>query len=181
MPSGFIPAQDKEYLVGVVQLPPAASLERTDAVVRRMGEIAHSTRRDPRGSVRRLVCQRLHEQFKRRGGVFRADPARGANAPELAGAAIAQALNMKLSVIQDAYIAVFPPPPVLGLGTLGGFKLNVEDRADRGAGGAVPRGPGGARQGLPGSQTRRHFLRLSDQRAATRRERRSHEGRSART
>ncbi len=47
--------------------------------------------------------------------------------------AIAGSLNQKFASIQDAYIAVFPPPPVIGLGTLGGFKLNVEDRQNRGA------------------------------------------------
>ena len=47
--------------------------------------------------------------------------------------AIAGALNQKFASIQDAYIAVFPPPPVIGLGMLGGFKLNVEDRQNRGA------------------------------------------------
>ena len=52
---------------------------------------------------------------------------------ELSAGAIAGALNAKFAQIQDAYIAVFPPPPVIGLGMLGGFKLNVEDRQNRGA------------------------------------------------
>jgi multidrug efflux pump len=51
----------------------------------------------------------------------------------LTAGAIAGALNQKFASIQDAYIAVFPPPPVIGLGMLGGFKLNVEDRQNRGA------------------------------------------------
>ena len=52
---------------------------------------------------------------------------------ELSAGAIAGALNAQFSQIQDAYIAVFPPPPVIGLGTLGGFKLNVQDRQNRGS------------------------------------------------
>jgi len=51
---------------------------------------------------------------------------------ELYGLNIAKQLNMKLSSIQDAQVVVFPPPPVQGLGTIGGFKLQLEDRADIG-------------------------------------------------
>jgi multidrug efflux pump len=52
--------------------------------------------------------------------------------PDLHGAAIAGALNQKFGAIQDAFIAMFPPPPVQGLGTTGGFKLQLEDRASLG-------------------------------------------------
>src|SRR5690606_37583944 len=52
--------------------------------------------------------------------------------PELSGIAIAMALNRQFAAIGDAFIAMFPPPPVQGLGTIGGFKLQIEDRADRG-------------------------------------------------
>jgi multidrug efflux pump subunit AcrB len=53
--------------------------------------------------------------------------------PDLSGPAIAPRLNQKLgSVIQDAYVLAVPPPAVMGLGTIGGFKLYVEDRADLG-------------------------------------------------
>jgi hydrophobe/amphiphile efflux-1 (HAE1) family protein len=52
--------------------------------------------------------------------------------PNLNGAAIAQTLQMKFMGIKDAFIAIFPPPPVMGLGTIGGFKLQVEDRTDHG-------------------------------------------------
>src|SRR5207253_4106295 len=50
----------------------------------------------------------------------------------LSGPAIAAALNQKMASIQDAFVIVVTPPPVIGLGTLGGFKLQVEDRADAG-------------------------------------------------
>jgi multidrug efflux pump len=51
----------------------------------------------------------------------------------LTAKAIAATLNQKLSVIKDAFIIVVPAPPIMGLGTIGGFKLNVEDRGDLGA------------------------------------------------
>ena len=131
-PAGFIPQQDKLYLVGVVQLPPAASIDRTNEVVRRMGEIAKlepgvldsvqfagvSANGFAAQSSAALVFFPLKDFDERKG---------------LSAGAIAGALNQKFAGIQDAYIAVFPPPPVIGLGTLGGFKLNVEDRQNRGA------------------------------------------------
>jgi hydrophobe/amphiphile efflux-1 (HAE1) family protein len=134
LPGGFIPQQDKMYLVGIVQLPPAASIDRTDAVVRQMGEIAKqqpgvlssvqfagvSANGFSASSSSALVFFPLKDFDERKG-------------KELSAGAIAMALNQKVSRIQDAYIAVFPAPPVIGLGTLGGFKLNVEDRQNRGA------------------------------------------------
>jgi hydrophobe/amphiphile efflux-1 (HAE1) family protein len=134
LPGGFIPQQDKMYLVGIVQLPPAASIDRTDAVVRQMGEIAKqqpgvlssvqfagvSANGFSASSSSALVFFPLKDFDERKG-------------KELSAGAIAMALNQKFSRIQDAYIAVFPAPPVIGLGTLGGFKLNVEDRQNRGA------------------------------------------------
>ncbi len=134
LPGGFIPQQDKNYLVGIVQLPPAASIDRTDAVVRRIGEIAKaqpgvlssvqfagvSANGFAASSSAAIVFLPLKDFHERTG-------------KDLSAGAIAGALNAKFSQIQDAYIAVFPPPPVIGLGMLGGFKLNVEDRQNRGA------------------------------------------------
>ena len=64
---------------------------------------------------------------------------------DLAGQAIAQQLQREFGAIEDAYIAIFPPPPVQGLGTIGGFKLYVEDRGDNGLDALY-----GATQGLIG-------------------------------
>ena len=67
VPGGFIPAQDKQYLVAVAQLPPAASLERTEAVTRRIAEIGtQAARHRPRGAVRGHVGQWLHRKLERR-------------------------------------------------------------------------------------------------------------------
>ncbi len=57
---------------------------------------------------------------------------KNARSPNLSGPAIAAALNQKFAAIQDAFVLAVPPPAVMGLGTIGGFKLYVEDRADLG-------------------------------------------------
>jgi hydrophobe/amphiphile efflux-1 (HAE1) family protein len=133
VPGGFIPEQDKQYLVAVAQLPPAASLDRTEAVTRRIAEIglkqpgvAHavefagmSVNGFTQSSSAGLIFFPL-DDFAQRG------------APQRSARAIAATLNAKLASIQDAFVMVVTPPPVIGLGTLGGFKLQLEDRADAG-------------------------------------------------
>jgi multidrug efflux pump len=52
--------------------------------------------------------------------------------PALSAGAITGALNQKFGVIEGAFVAIFPPPPVMGLGTIGGFKLEIQDRTDMG-------------------------------------------------
>ncbi len=133
VPSGFVPAQDKQYLVGFAQLPDAASLDRTDAVIRRMSDIAKTVpgvsdsvafpglsingfTNAPNAGI---VFYTLDDFAKRKG-------------PGLSGNEIAAEVNKRLGAIQDAFIMVFPPPSVNGLGTIGGFKLFVEDRGNVG-------------------------------------------------
>jgi len=132
-PTGFVPTQDKQYLVAFAQLPSAASLERTDAVIRRMGEIAL---KHP-GVANAIAFPGLSingfTNSPNSGIVFVAlKPFDQRETKELAGQAIAQQLQQEFGAIEDAYIAIFPPPPVQGLGTIGGFKLYVEDRGDNG-------------------------------------------------
>jgi multidrug efflux pump len=129
VPGGFVPAQDKEYLIAFAQLPNGATLDRTEAVIRKMGDIAlkqpgveHavafpglSVNGFTNSSSAGIVFVTL-KPFKERGS--------GA----LSAGAIAGALNQQYAGVKDAFVAVFPPPPVLGLGTLGGFKLQLEDR-----------------------------------------------------
>lgn len=133
VPGGFVPAQDKQYLIGFAQLPNGASLDRTEAVIRRMSEIAlaqpgvKSTIAFPGLSINGftnsssagIVFVTLDE-FDERGS------------PDLTGDAIAAALNQQFGEIKGSVVAVFPPPPILGLGTLGGFKLQIEDRGAQG-------------------------------------------------
>ena len=130
VPGGFVPAQDKQYLIGFTQLPNGASLDRTEAVIRRMSDIALkepgvqsaiafpglSINGFTNSSSAGIVFVTLKPFDERKGAA-------------LSGNAIAASLNQKFAAIQDSFIAVFPPPPVMGLGTLGGFKLQLEDRA----------------------------------------------------
>jgi len=130
VPAGFIPAQDKQYLIAVAQLPPASSLERTEAVVRRSTEIG--LKEEGSGHAVQfagLSVNGFTNSSSAGISFFALAPFEERKTKELTAGAISGVLTEKLSVIQDAFTAVFPPPPVQGLGTLGGFKLNVEDRA----------------------------------------------------
>jgi hydrophobe/amphiphile efflux-1 (HAE1) family protein len=133
-PSGFIPPVDRAYLIMVTQLPPGASLARTDEVHRRAVDIALSVpgvahavnivgfsgatfTNAPNAGAMFLTLEPWEERAR--------DPRKSA-------AAITGALFQKLSVIQDAFVFVVPPPPVSGIGNAGGFRMIVEDRAGRG-------------------------------------------------
>ncbi len=132
-PSGFVPQQDKQYLLAFAQLPDAASLDRTESVIRRMSEIAA---KNP-GVANSVAFPGLNingfTNSPNSGVVFFPlkdfDQRKG---PSLSAEAIAADLNAQFAGIQDAYIAIFPPPPVMGLGTIGGFRLQVQDRGDLG-------------------------------------------------
>ncbi|MEC5218753.1 multidrug efflux pump [Actimicrobium sp. GrIS 1.19] len=133
VPSGFVPSQDKQYLVGFAQLPDGASLDRTDAVIRRMSDLAKTVPgvRDsiafPGLSINGFT------NAPNSGIVFIGlKPFEERTSAALSGGAIAQQINQKLGGIQDAFILVFPPPPVNGLGTIGGFKMMIEDRGNVG-------------------------------------------------
>ena len=133
VPAGFIPDQDKQYLIAVAQLPPASSLERTEAVTRRIADIgmklpgvAHAVQFAGMSVNGYTASSSAAIVF------FSLDPPEKRTSRTLSGPALARTLNMKLGAIQDAFIVVFNPPPVIGLGTLGGFKLEVEDRSDAG-------------------------------------------------
>lgn len=132
-PTGYVPGQDKQYLVAFAQLPDAASLERTEAVIKEMSRIAleqpgvaHSVA-FPGLSINGLT------NSTNSGIVFTPlDDFADRTDPSLSAGAIAAALNQKFASIEDAYIAIFPPPPVQGLGTIGGFRLQIQDRANYG-------------------------------------------------
>src|SRR5690554_4360795 len=130
VPGGFVPSQDKQYLISFAQLPSGASLDRTEAVIQRMGDIAlqqpgvESAVAFPGLSINGFT------NSSSAGIVFVSlDPFEQREAPELSAEAIATTLGEKFSEIKESYIAVFPPPPVMGLGTVGGFKLQLEDRS----------------------------------------------------
>jgi len=133
VPAGFVPAQDKYYLVGIAQLPTGASLDRTEAVVKEMTKIAlaepgvESVVAFPGLSVNGPVNQpntalmfAMLKPFDER------------KDPSLSAFAIQGKLMGKFSQIPDGFVGIFPPPPVPGLGSMGGFKLQIEDRAGLG-------------------------------------------------
>ncbi len=131
VPPGFVPVQDKAYLVSFAQLPEGATLDRTEAVIRKMSDIAlkepgvENAIAFPGLSINGFI------NSPSAGIVFVAlkpFDERGS----LSGQQIALNLQKKYSQMQNAMIAIFPPPPVQGLGTIGGFKLQVEDRTDLG-------------------------------------------------
>jgi multidrug efflux pump len=133
VPGGFVPGQDKQYLVGFAQLPDGATLDRTEEVIRRMGDIAlklpgvESAVAFPGLSINGFT------NSSNSGIVFvTLKPFEERKAANLSAGAIAGQLNGKFAAIQEAFIAMFPPPPVAGLGTIGGFKLQIEDRAGLG-------------------------------------------------
>jgi multidrug efflux pump len=133
VPTGFVPTQDKQYLVAFAQLPDAASLDRSDDVIRRMSQIALETE----GVEHAIAFPGLSiaglTNSPNAGIVFVGlKPFEERRAKHLKGPAIAATLNQKFSSIQDAIVGVFPPPAVQGLGTIGGFKFYVEDRGDLG-------------------------------------------------
>jgi len=132
-PGGFVPQQDKLYLVAVAQLPDAATIDRTEQVVRQISDIGLKTPGIthavgfPGLSVNGLV------NSSNSGAVFfPLDGFDKRTSKDLSATAIADQLNKKLAAIPDAQIAVFPPPPVQGLGNIGGFRMQIEDRAGLG-------------------------------------------------
>jgi multidrug efflux pump len=133
VPPGFVPVQDKQYLVSFAQLPDGATLDRTEAIIREMSDIAlkepgvESAVAFPGLSINGFI------NSSSAGIVFvTLKPFAERKSADLSGFAISQRLQKKYADVKDAFIAIFPPPPVQGLGTIGGFKLQVEDRTDVG-------------------------------------------------
>ncbi len=129
-PQGFIPQQDRGYLIVVAQLPPGAAMQRTEAVMKHAGELVLGTpgighivniagfsgatfTNAPNAGAMFVIL----EPFDKRAG----DPNRSA-------AAVQRALFGKLAAIQEAQMIVVQPPPVQGIGNAGGFRMMVEDR-----------------------------------------------------
>ncbi|MFS2201478.1 efflux RND transporter permease subunit [Pseudomonas sp. Pseusp3] len=132
-PTGFVPTQDKKYLVTFAQLPDAASLDRSESVIRRMSTIAmNEPGFDSAVAFPGLSINGFTNSPNAGIAFIGLRPFDERKDPSLSAKAISASLNAKFGSIQDAYIAVFPPPPVQGLGTIGGFKLQIEDRGNLG-------------------------------------------------
>jgi hydrophobe/amphiphile efflux-1 (HAE1) family protein len=132
IPTGFIPAQDKGYLIVAIQLPDGASLARTDKVVRDAVDVILETPGVNYAVAFAGFSGATRATASNAGAIFvgpkpfeeRED---GPTADE-----IRQDLQKRLGEITEANIFVIAPPPVQGLGTSGGFKLLVQDRVGRG-------------------------------------------------
>jgi multidrug efflux pump len=133
LPRGFIPAQDLGYLLVNVQLPDAASDERTREVMAQVEQIAAGipgVKHTVTISGQSFVLSAFGSNF---GSMFLIlDPFDQRQSPELYSDAIAARVRTELGKISGALVAVFGPPPVRGVGTAGGFKVMIEDRGDLG-------------------------------------------------
>ncbi|MBB3637860.1 efflux RND transporter permease subunit [Variovorax atrisoli] len=133
VPSGFVPAQDKQYLIGFAQLPDGATLDRTDEVIQRMGDIMKKNPNVEDAIAFPGLSINGFTNSSNSGIVFATlKPFDQRKRADQSGGAVAGQLNQAFAGIQDAFIVMFPPPPVAGLGTTGGFKLQLEDRGSVG-------------------------------------------------
>jgi multidrug efflux pump len=133
-PVGFIPQVDRGFLIIAAQLPPGAALARTDAVMRRVADIALSTPGVAHGVNVVGFSGATFTQAPNAGAFFAVlDPftQRGRDPARSAGAIQAE-LFKRLAPIQEAFVVVVQPPAVQGIGNAGGFRMMVEDRAGRG-------------------------------------------------
>jgi multidrug efflux pump len=133
-PTGFIPQQDKGYLLVNVQLPDAASVKRTMDVVQRIEEIALKTKGVKHSVAISGQSILLGANASNFGALYlMLDPFEERTAPGLSGEAIAVALQERFDKeVPAAVVNIFGAPPVEGLGTAGGFKIVVQDTGDNG-------------------------------------------------
>ena len=138
VPTGFIPEQDKGYLLLNVQLPEAASVERTQEVIDRLDRVARNNKLI--GGVEHTVGLAgesilLSANSPNFGSMFVIlKPFAERHDSRLSADAIAHRLQMACyKLFPEAQISVFGAPPVDGLGTASGFKLMVEDRGSAGS------------------------------------------------
>jgi multidrug efflux pump len=134
LPRGFIPSQDMGYLLVNVQLPDSAALERTEAVLDRIGQLAHAT---PGIDATVAIAGQsilLNAYGSNFGTMFMTlAPFDQRRTPDLYYEAIANKLRGVLpAAIADAQISIFGPPPVRGVGRAGGYMIMIEDRGDLG-------------------------------------------------
>ena len=133
IPGGFVPAPDKQYLIGIAQLPAGATIDRTEAVIREMSDIALKVP----GIVNSVAFPGLSiagfSAAPNEGIVFFGlDEFENRTSPALSKGAILGRVNGAIQQIQGARMFVVPPPAVDGLGNAGGFKIQVQDRSSLG-------------------------------------------------
>jgi hydrophobe/amphiphile efflux-1 (HAE1) family protein len=133
-PTGFIPEQDQGYLINVVQLPPGATLDRTENVVRRGTDIILGTTGVEHVAPFAGLDATTFTVASNAATIFSGLPSLyNHELPGVTANTVLADLRKRLSVINDAYVLTIPPPPVQGLGSAGGFKMMLEDRAGLGS------------------------------------------------
>ena len=133
-PTGFIPEQDQGYLITVVQLPPGSSLARTEKVVKQAVDIMLSTPGIEHVAPFAGLDATTFTIASNSGTIFSGLPSLyNHQLKGVTSLTVLADLRRRLSVIQDAYVLTIPPPPVQGLGSSGGFKMMLEDRAGLGS------------------------------------------------
>ena len=132
-PTGFIPEQDQGYLISVVQLPPGASLDRTEQVVRRGTDIILGTTGIEHAAPFAGLDATTFTVAPNAATIFSGLPSLyDHELPGVTANTVLADLRKRLSAINDAYAVTIPPPPVQGLGSAGGFKIMLEDRGGLG-------------------------------------------------
>ncbi|HRD68787.1 MAG TPA: multidrug efflux RND transporter permease subunit [Legionella sp.] len=133
VPRGFIPKQDQGYFIVSIQLPPGASISRTDAVVQQ--------------ALKKILATPGIESAVAFSGFSGATFTNSSNAAAIFPVMTSfeerhkqgltynnmlQKLRSQMNSIKDAFIVVIPPPPVRGIGNAGGYKMMIQDRGGRG-------------------------------------------------
>jgi multidrug efflux pump len=132
-PRGFVPSQDMGYLMGSVQLPDAASLERTTEVMNEVTRLAKEEEGVWHAAAISGMSFALSANGSNFGSMFiNLNPYSERRDPNLHSEKIASRLRAKFATIEGAQVALFSPPPVRGVGRAGGFAFVVEDRGDMG-------------------------------------------------
>ena len=132
-PTGFIPEQDQGYLITVLQLPPGASLGRTEQVVKQAIDIILKTPGVEHVAPFAGLDATTFTVASNSGTIFSGLPSLyNHSIPGITANSVLADLRKRLSVIQGAYVLTIPPPPVQGIGNSGGFKMMLEDRAGLG-------------------------------------------------
>ena len=132
-PTGFIPEQDQGYLITVLQLPPGASLGRTEQIVKQATDIILNTPGVEHVAPFAGLDATTFTVASNSGTIFSGLPSLyNHSIPGITANSVLADLRKRLSVIQGAYVLTIPPPPVQGIGNSGGFKMMLEDRAGLG-------------------------------------------------
>jgi hydrophobe/amphiphile efflux-1 (HAE1) family protein len=131
--TGFIPEQDQGYLINILQLPPGSSLARTERVVKAGVDIILNTRGVEHVAPFAGLDATTLTVASNSATIFSGLPSLyNHDISGVSANSVLADLRQRLSIIKDAYVITIPPPPVQGLGSAGGFKMMLEDRAGLG-------------------------------------------------